>query len=178
MNILLIIVLALAGLVVLVLLVALFTKKEFEVRSSIVIEKPRPEVFAYVRQIKNQEHYTVWALRDPKAIRTYTGTDGTLGFIAAWSSQDKNVGVGEQEIVELIEEERIGVEIRFTEPFVSTDPAYTTTERVGENQTRVTNVYLGKIPWPMNLICPFIAKKIGADMQSNLDNLKRILETS
>ena len=36
--------------------------------------------------------------------------------------------------------------------------------------------YLGKMNYPTNLLCPFIAEKIGKDMQTGLTNLKTVLE--
>ncbi len=36
-------------------------------------------------------------MMDPNVKLIYTGTDGTVGFKSAWSSDVKNVGVGEQE---------------------------------------------------------------------------------
>jgi hypothetical protein len=39
---------------------------------------------------------------DPNMKKTYTGTDAEVGFISAWESTDKNVGVGEQEIKKII----------------------------------------------------------------------------
>ncbi len=53
---------------------------------------------------------------------------------------------------------------------------YTTTEAVGENQTRVKSVYIGKMNDPTNLLCSFVEDKIGQDMREGLENLKRVLE--
>ena len=39
------------------------------------------------------------------------GVDGTKGFIAAWNSQNKNVGKGEQEITNIVENTLIDTEV-------------------------------------------------------------------
>ena len=40
---------------------------------------------------------------------TYTGTDGTVVFLAQWNSKDYNVGEGEQHINK-VDGERVGVD--------------------------------------------------------------------
>ncbi len=41
-----------------------------------------------------------------------------------WSSENEKVGAGEQEIIAIVEGERIDFELRFLAPFRSTDPTY------------------------------------------------------
>src|SRR6478736_279635 len=100
MKILKKIAIVLVALIAILLIVALFVKKDFKVEREIVINKPKKEVFDYIRFIKNQDHYSKWAMMDPNMKKTYTGTDGTVGFISAWESENKNVGTGEQEITD------------------------------------------------------------------------------
>ncbi|WP_422928990.1 SRPBCC family protein [Singulisphaera sp. PoT] len=157
-------------------LVALFLPRDFVVEREVTIDKPKPAVFAFVKSLKNQEKYSKWALMDPKMKTTYTGTDGTVGFIMAWESDNQDVGKGEQEIKKIAEGERVDVEIRIKDPFVSTNPASTITEALGESQTRVKSVYTGMIPYPMNLLCYYVRDSIGKDMATNLANLKALLE--
>ena len=88
--------------------------------------------------------------------KTYSGTDGTVGFVSAWESDNKDVGIGEQEIKKITEGERIDFELRFFEPFESTDPAYMTTESVSENQTKVKWGFNGHMDYPMNIMMLFI----------------------
>jgi len=158
------------------LVVALFMKTQFTVEREVLINRPKQEVFNYVKHLKNQEHYTKWAAIDPKMKTTYRGSDGTVGFVSVWESDNMEVGKSEQEIKRIIEGERIDVEIRFKQPFQSTDPAYTTTESVGASQTKVTSGYTGKMRYPTNLMIFHFRHRIGKDMETNLANLKGILE--
>ena len=41
----------------------------------------------------------------------YTGVDDTKGFIAAWDSQNKNAGKGEQKITNIVENTLIDTEV-------------------------------------------------------------------
>jgi hypothetical protein len=179
MKILFIILIALVSLVALLLLVGLFMKKEYHVVREIVINKPKQPVFEYIKLLKNQNKYSVWATMDANMKTEFTGTDGTPGFISAWDSQEKNVGKGEQEILSVVEQEKVDYEIRFIKPFESTSTASMATVSVNENQTKVSWAFTGKMKYPMNLMLLFMnmEKMIGNDLQKGLDNLKGILES-
>ncbi|MBC8000205.1 MAG: SRPBCC family protein [Leptolyngbya sp.] len=157
---------------------ALFMPQTFVVEREIVIDKPNSEVFEFVKNLKNQEKYSKWFIVDPHIKKKYTGTDGTVGFVMAWDSDNEAVGKGEQEIKKIDDGKRVDVEIRMIKPFQSTDPAYTTTESIGENQTKVKSVYSGKMNYPMNLLCGIGVDKLGHEMHVNLVNLKNTLQGS
>src|SRR5437868_2208878 len=107
------ILLVLVSIVAVLLIVALFVKKDYAVERETVIKKPKATVFNYIKYLKNQDNYSVWAMKDPNMQKTYTGTDGTVGFISAWKSENKEVGTGEQEILNINEGERMDLKIRF-----------------------------------------------------------------
>lgn len=160
------------------LLVALFVKKEYSVERDITINKPKQEVYNYIKYLKNQNNFSKWASMDPNMKKEFRGTDGTVGFVSAWDSDKKDVGKGEQEIKNMHEGERIDYEIRFIRPFASIAPAYLATESAGDNQTKVKWGFNGHMPYPMNLMLVFMDmdKLIGGDLQTGLNNLKNILE--
>ncbi len=166
--------------IALILLTALFVKKDYAVEREILIEKPRQEVFDYVRFLKNQDYYSKWASMDPAMKKTYRGTDGTVGFVSAWESTNDEVGTGEQEIKSIIEGERIDFELRFIKPFEATEPAYMITESVSDTQTKVKWGFSGHMKYPMNIWMLFLdfEEMIGGDLQTGLDNLKKVLEQS
>ena len=168
----------LLGLVVLVLITALFVKKEMHAEREVVINKPKSDVFTYVKLLKNQNDYSKWGTMDPAMKKEFKGTDGTVGFVSAWESDNGDVGKGEQEIKGLKEGERVDYEIRFIKPFESTATSYMTTEAVAENQTRVKWGFSGKMMYPFNVMGLFVNmdKSIGDDFGAGLANLKAKLE--
>lgn len=170
--------LVILGIVVLALVVALFVKKEYAVERQITINKPEPEVFEFIKHIKNQDQYSVWSNLDPAMKKTYSGTDGTVGFISAWESNKKNVGKGEQEITNIVEDDRVDMKLRFKEPFEAEDDAYMATEAAGAAQTNVKWGFKGKMAYPMNLMLLFMDMEgmLGKDLQGGLDKLKVVLE--
>lgn len=176
MNILLTILGVLASIILLLLLVALLVKKEFLLEKQITINKSKHVVFNYLKLIRNQEQYSVWVIKDPQVKLTYTGIDGSVGFKSSWASNDRNVGIGEQEIIKLEEDKSIEVEIRFKKPFEGTNWARTTVSEFGDSQTKVVNTFYGKNKFPMNLMNLMMDKMIGKDLQQNLLNMKTNLE--
>lgn len=166
------------GIIGIALITALFVKKQYAVEREITINKPKQQVFEYVKYLKNQDNYSVWANMDPNMKKDYKGTDGTVGFVSAWDSEKSDVGKGEQEIKKITEGERIDFELRFIKPFESTEPAYMITESVADNQTKVKWGFSGEMKYPMNLMLLFMnmEEMIGKDLENGLQNLKTTLE--
>lgn len=160
-------------------IIALFVQKEYSVVTQITIDKPVAEVFDYVKHLKNQDNFSVWAQMDPDMVKSYRGTDGTVGFVSRWESQLEDVGVGEQEIMRIDEGKRIDFELRFFSPFESTDPAFMSTEALAANQTLVQWGFDGHLDYPMNLMFLFLdfETMIGNDLNQGLKQLKQQLES-
>ncbi|WP_462251580.1 SRPBCC family protein [Ferruginibacter sp.] len=176
MSIFIIILVVLLSIIILFLLLALIIKKDFKLDKQIIINKSKTEVFNYLKMIRNQEKYSVWVMKDPNINIVYTGADGTVGFTSSWKSDDKNVGIGAQEIIKLNENESMEVEIRFKKPFEATNYARTTLNAVTNNQTNVSTTFMGKQKFPMNVMNLFMDKLVGKDMQQNLVNMKVNIE--
>lgn len=172
------ILIVLAIIIAVPLVVALFVKKDYAVSREIVINKPKPTVFDYIRYLKNQDNYSKWASMDPAMKKSYRGTDGTVGFVSRWESNNDDVGTGEQEIKKITEGERIDYELRFYKPFEATEPAYMTVTDAGEGKTKVTWGFSGHMSYPMNLMLLFMnmEEMIGKDLETGLAKLKIVLE--
>ncbi|MCC5940692.1 MAG: SRPBCC family protein [Balneolaceae bacterium] len=166
-------------LAVLILVLAFTVNPDFEMERSIVIDKPNEEVFDYVKYLRNQYNYSVWGTLDPDMKQEFRGTDGTVGFVSVWEGNE-DAGAGEQEIIGMVEGERIDYELRFLEPFETTSYAFMSTEPISENQTRVTWGMFGSFSRPMNIMLLFfdLEEAIGNDYEIGLNNLKVLLEES
>lgn len=177
MNIFLIILLAIVGIIVLFLVIALFTKKDYAVERSIEINRPVSTVFDYIKYLKNQNNYSKWGSLDPGMKVEFTGTDAAPGFVSAWEG-NKKVGKGEQEIKSITEGQRIDTEIRFIKPFPAISQAYMTTEPVNNNGTLVKWGFASRMNYPMNIMLVFMNmdKMVGNDFATGLSNLKNLLE--
>ena len=175
MNTIVTILLIVAGIIALLLLIALFMKKEHYVKREIIINAPRQKVFDYVKLLKNQDEFNKNAMAGPDRNREFKGTDGTVGFIYAWSG-DKNAGVGEKEIKNIIEGKKIETEIRFVKPMRVTANIIMETESLPDNQTKVSWSNGGTLKYPINIMIPMMEKHVVKDMDSSLSTLKNILE--
>jgi uncharacterized membrane protein len=177
MKVLKIILLIVVVIIAIPLLIALFIKKEYSVEREITINRPKGEVFNYVKYLKNQEQYSKWVMQDPNMKKELRGTDGTPGFVYAWNSEMNSAGKGEQEITKITDGERVDVEVRFEKPFEGKATTPIITETVSDNQTKVKWAMNGRNKYPMNFMNLFIDNMLGKDLEASLITLKRNLET-
>lgn len=180
MNILITILLIVLAIILALLISGLFVKSDYEVNREVIINKPVREVFDYIKLLRNQDNFSKWAGMDPDMKKDYKGIDGEVGFVSSWESNNKDVGKGEQEILKIIDLERIDFEIRFIKPFKSISSAYMITDVVTENHTKVIWGFSGKMSYPMNIMLLFMnmEKMIGKDFETGLNNLKKLLENN
>lgn len=174
-----IVVYIIVGIILALLLAGLVIPKGIKATKEIVINKPVSEVYNYVKYLKNQDNYSKWGSMDPSMKKTYTGTDGTVGFVSAWEG-NKKVGQGEQEIKAIKEGQQIDFELRFIKPFRSLASAKMTTEAVDATSTRVSWGFESNMNYPMNVMKLFMnmEKAVGNDFSTGLSNLKNLLEKS
>ncbi len=161
---------ALLLLIVLALIVALFVPKEFTNEGTVVINKPKQEVYSYVQFLKNQDNYGVWQLSDPDMEKNFEGIDGTVGFKYSWKG--KKVGTGSQTITNLVDGERMDTELDFG--FGDPAKSYIVLDAQNDEQTKVTWGISGKSPYPFNLMN--LCFNMDKQFEEGLQNLKTILE--
>lgn len=175
MNTLTTILLAMAGLIGLLLIIALFMKRDHFVRREIVINAPLQIVFDYLKLLKNQDKFNKWAMADADRDREFKGTDGTVGFIIAWNG-NKEVGEGQKEIMSIIDGKKIETQIRFVRPMATIANVTMETEALPDNRTKVYLTNAGTLKYPLNIMIPIAEKKFPKDMDNSLSTLKDILE--
>ena len=166
----------LLAIVALFVILGLIAPKNYEVNREIVINKPLAEVFTYLKSLKNQDNWSPWAAKDPNMKKTFTGKDGEVGCVSAWEG-NKDVGSGEQELMNIIENVVIESQLRFLKPFKSTSDAYLKVNKV-ENGTKVIWGFTGINKFPISIMMLFMNmdKTVGKDFEEGLDKLKKILE--
>jgi hypothetical protein len=167
--------------IIVVLITAIFTKKDYALVRQTTIDKPNTEVFGYVKLLKNSDQFNKWTMADPKMKKTFTGTDGTAGFVYAWDSEE--AGKGEQEITKIAAGDstipgRIDYEIRFIKPFEGKADTHIATVPLSPTQTKVEWAFASTMAYPMNIMLLFIDMEdfLGKDLDISLLNLKNQLE--
>jgi uncharacterized protein YndB with AHSA1/START domain len=174
MKILKIVGIVLLALILIVLGLGLVMPKAYTVERSVVINKPRSEVFTMVSTLRNQEKWSPWLDYDPQAKVTYAGTDGTVGSTYAWDGND-DIGKGEQEIKDITPNEMVHNEVRFEKPFASVGQVYFMLADEG-NATKVTWKMAGEQIYPMNVMAPFMDGMLGKEFDKGLTKLKNLTE--
>ncbi|NCU06331.1 MAG: polyketide cyclase, partial [Chitinophagaceae bacterium] len=123
MSIVLLILSIVAAIVLFLFVLALILPKQYSVTVSETINKPKKTVYDYVRLFNNQTQYSEWLKADPDLQPTIIGTDGKVGAVLKWEScnedKNKNVGMGEQEIKRM-DEDNIEIELRLIKPMPAT----------------------------------------------------------
>ena len=125
-----------SGIIALLVFLSIIAPKTYNVSRSIVIHRKLAEVFEYIKLIKNQDHWSPWKKKDPNMKQEFYGIDGEAGFISKWEG-NKDVGSGEQEIINVIPNERIESQLRFLKPWKSQSDAYIQVEAIDNKSTRV-----------------------------------------
>jgi hypothetical protein len=175
MSIVVIVLIVLLIIIAAILVIAALNRKDYNIECQIIINSNSQRVFDYIRHLKNQDNFNKWVMADPEMKRTYSGNDGTVGFIYGWNSA-KQSGEGEQEIKKIAPGKSIETEIRFVRPFPSVAKAVMMTETLPENQTKVSWTNASYVKYPMNILLPMIKKMLAKDMDTSLGHLKQILE--
>lgn len=168
----------LGGLIALIIILGLIAPNNYEVNRSIIVNRPISETFQYLKSIKNQNDWSPWKKKDSNMVQTFEGTDGEVGFVSKWKG-NKDVGEGEQEIVNIIENESIETQLRFFKPWKSISIGHLLVNKVDEDKTMVTWGFSGRNPFPFNIMMLFFnfEKAVGKDFEEGLASLKYILES-
>jgi len=165
-----------AGIIALLLIIALLMKREHYVKREIIINAPRKNVFDYLRLLKNQDTFNNGAMVDADRKKEFKGSDGTVGYVYAWSG-NKDAGEGEKEITNIIDGKRIEMEIRFVKPMTTSAQIILETESLSDDQTRVRWSNAGTLKYPVNIMIPILEKHVVKDLDASLLTLKNILES-
>lgn len=166
----------LVGIVILIAILAMIAPKTYDVSRSIIVNRPLVEIYNYLKFIKNQDQWSPWVEKDPEMKKTFTGTDGEVGFISAWVG-NKDVGSGEQELTGFKENEEVASQLRFLKPWKSTSDAYLRVEET-EGGTKVIWGFSGANKFPVSIMMLFMNmdKAVGGDFEHGLAKLKKVLE--
>lgn len=172
-------ILMIIGIVVsVILIIALFVPKKYKIIRETTLPHPQQKVFDYIKYIRNQDGFSVWATMDPEMKKTYKGDDGRVGFVSSWESENKKVGAGEQEIIRIDEGKGIVTKLRFFKPFPGEAVAQFMTSPLDNNSTKVSWQLDSGMKYPMNfmLLVMNMDKMLGADLEKGLENLKGKLD--
>ena len=163
--------------IAILLILIMIAPKSETIQRSIIIEKPIDVVYPYFASLQNMEEYATWQKLDPNTVHEYRGAGNSVGSVHAWTSEHKQVGKGEQEIIKMIPNKEIISELRFKEPFESNSIAFLKFDDNGSD-TKVIWGYDTNYGAIESVIMMFLDmdKLLGPDFEKGLQNAKSILE--
>ena len=168
------------GLIAQMLLIGIFSRKDFLVEREITINRSSAEVFEFLRYQENQIHYNPWLIKYSISKLEHTGKDGQVGFRHEWNSSNTEVGSGVESITNITNGKRIDIELHFMSPIDRWSHAWLTTDSLNANQTKVKWGFSGTIKYPLNVVLVFInmQRQIGNELSEGLDLMKKYLESN
>lgn len=164
------------GLVILALIAAALMPKQYSVAVSETINRPKAEVYDYVKIFANQKEYSEWIKPDPNLNLVITGVDGTVGSKSSWKSDNSDVGEGSQTITAMAENQ-IDIDLEFVAPMAGKGKVVNLFESKDSTTTRLTVTTTFDAPFPLNLPSILIGKPMIEDTETKImANIKTILE--
>jgi hypothetical protein len=166
----------LAGVVVLILVVAALKPARYEVRRSTVIGAPPQRVFPHISDFRKWRGWSPWEGLDPDLRRTYQGPETGKGAIYSWDG-NKQAGAGRMEITEASPSSRVTIALDFTRPFQTRNTTEFDLAPRGDS-TDVTWTMHGPQPFVFRVVTVFMSmdKLVGKDFEKGLEGLKRVVE--
>ena len=177
MKILKKILIALAAVIALILIVALFIPRQFNYEKSITINAPIEKVWEHTNSLADLDEWAPWMEYDPNMKKELTGTDGTVGAKSSWESDHEKVGKGSQTISKIEPPTLLVTDLKFYTPYESEAKGYVKLKSEGD-KTVVTWGFESDMPYPFNLMKLFMnmEEAVGEDFQKGLTKLKNICE--
>ena len=152
-------------------------EKEYDIRKSIVIEKPTKEIFDYILEFNHWIDWSPWLIMERNAEVTVSSNSTNEGSYYAWKG--KLVGEGTITHKRITINKQIDQEIAFKKPFRSRSKVYWkfNPSQDNTNQTIVTWGMLGSMPFLFRFLTPQMKIFIGMDYERGLRMLKEKIET-
>ncbi len=135
------ILLGLAGLIVIILIIAAFKSPDFRVERSLTIAAPPEALFGWFNSPKKFDEFNPWLKIDPSAKTEYTGPEAGVGAVASWVG--KETGEGKATIIESKPNELVRLRMDWIAPMEGVSTVDYTFKPEGD-KTTVTWAMYGK----------------------------------
>lgn len=164
------------GIITFVAFLHAWAKKEYNLSRTMVINRPKAEVYAFIRQLKKQPLWLPWYLRDPNVVIKYKGEDGKEGASSYWKGSNNIEGI--QKIVKVKEGKVLETQLLFIKPYKSLSLNYIAVKEVDPGRTKMVWGVKGVHKFPASVLMLFYGmdRALGNDFETGLYNLKTYLE--
>ncbi len=154
-----------------------WARKEFDISRTVVIQRPREEVYNFVRQLKKEPLWMPWFNKEYKGILKYDGDDGKMDAMLYWKGH-KYFYEGTQKIVKLNQGKIMETRLLIVKPFRLVLLEYKGLKEIDENRTKMVWGIRGGLAFPLSVISLLhpVDKAYGDLLEEGLKNIKNILE--
>ena len=165
------------GILTALVVISFFLPQQIKVERSIAIKAPAQKIYPLINDLQQFNTWSPWAQKDPDTQYRMEGPKSGVGSKMFWTSDHPQVGSGNQQIIENIENEFVKTRLDFGAQGVANAYFYLSPEA---DSTRViwgftTDLGLNPIGRYMGL---FFDSWIGADYEEGLANLKKTVEVN
>ncbi len=153
-----------------------WSRKDFDLSRTIIINRPKAEVYAFIRQLQKQALWMPWFANDPGLVVKYKGEDGKIGAASYWKGNNKIEGI--QKITKVHEGKILETQLLFLRPYKSLSVNYMAVKELESERTKLVWGVKGVHRFPASVFMLFygMERAIGKDFDDGLQNLKNILE--
>lgn len=166
------------GLITFVAFLHAWSKKYYDINRIIIINRPKAEVYAYIRQLRKQPLWMDWFNNHPNVVTKFKGEDGKVGASSYWKGDNRKTGEGIQRITKVREGKLLETQLLFLKPYKSISLQYFAVKEVEPERTKLIWGIRGSHKFPASVITLFygLERGIGKHLDQSLQNLKTNLE--
>ena len=169
--------LALAGCVALVLLLAALGPDTLRIERSAAIKAPPERIYPHITDLRNWRAWSPYEKKDPQLKRTFSGAASGPGAAYAWEGNG-DVGTGRMEILEAVAPSTVRIKLDFVEPMEAHNVVEFTL-RPTKDETVVRWSMHGPQSFLGKLVGIFVDvdRMVGRDFEAGLASLKAVAES-
>ena len=162
------------GIIVILLVIALYLPGKYHIEKSLVILRPVREVMSRVADLNYYARWNPWQMKEPGSKMEIKGTPETPGHAYWWSG--KKIGEGRL-VLHSIDQKHVHFNLEFIKPWKSLASDNWVFEEWGNGETKVTWQNHGYLPYPLaRLMGPFLSKTLNKQFEEGLRILKNLCE--
>ncbi|CAN5284690.1 hypothetical protein BH23BAC2_BH23BAC2_13120 [soil metagenome] len=154
-----------------------WAKKEFEISRTVVINRPKEEVYNFVRQLKKEHLWMPWFKNGFKGELKYKGEDGKMDALLYWKGH-RYFYEGTQKIIKLNQGKIMETRFLVVKPFTLALLEYKGLKELDDNKTKIVWGVKGNLAFPLSVMALLhpVDKAYGNYLEEGLKNIKSILE--
>jgi hypothetical protein len=164
----------LVGVVVIILIVALFMPGRYHIEKRAIIARPKDFVMDRVADLNYYAQWNPWQKMEPGSKSEINGTPKTAGHSYSW--EGKKIGMGSLTLRD-IDRRHVHFYLDFVKPWKASASDDWHFEEWGNGETKVTWQNSGDLPYPIaRLMGPMLSKTLEKQFVEGLKNLKNLCE--